>query len=154
MEISWSRYAEDNKRSGQQEASGRRTAVGVEDSVRSWGQQEESRTAGGFQDSGGEEDSGTSWGQWEESRTAGAIKKGSIHYLLKKGCLPYKGSINIHYFKWSSLLARGMPEWRWGHGGSGGQREENEPGVPLANIIFLPWLTFSCDYIKYSNVLV
>ena len=92
-------------RSGQQEDSGRsrgqqeesRTAGGVEDMVRSRGQREESRTAGGFEDSGGDEDSGRSQGQGEELRTLGDIKNGSIHnlkgsYSLKKGCLSYKGS--------------------------------------------------------------
>ncbi len=55
--------------------------MSVKDSVRSRGQREESRTAGGFEDSGGDEDSGRSGGQWEELRTSGDIKKGSIHYL-------------------------------------------------------------------------
>ena len=71
-EISCSRSAE-----GQQEecATGgvdnRRTAGGVEDMVRSRGQREESRTAGGFEDSGGDKDSGRSRGQGEELRTPG-----------------------------------------------------------------------------------
>ena len=47
--------------------------------MRSPGQREESRTAGGFEDSGGDEDSGRSGGLWEELRTSGDIKKGSIH---------------------------------------------------------------------------
>ena len=108
-------------RSGQQEDSGRsrgqqeesRTAGGVEDMVRSRGQREESRTAGGFEDSGGDEDSGRSRGQWEERRTPGDIKKGSIHYLkgsssLKKGCLEHKCSFNVHYLKGLSLLKKGV----------------------------------------------
>ena len=49
--------------------------------MRSRGQREESRTAGGFEDSGGDEDSRRSGGQWEELMTSGNTKKGSIHYL-------------------------------------------------------------------------
>ena len=102
--------------------------------TRSWGQQEESRTAGGFEDSGGEEDSGTSWGQCEESRTAGVIKKGSIHYLLKKVVLHLRIVSMFTILKLSSLLAQGTSKWRRGHGGSGGQREENELGAGGAGV--------------------